>query len=637
MHFPTHEQKQALLEQVLRIADQRLAAAAAKEARAFISQYYDNVDPEDLADRAPENLYGAAMAHYSFARAFSSGTPKLRVYNPRPEEHGWSSPNTVIEIVNDDMPFLVDSVTMEVNRQGYTLHLIIHPIFVAQRDEEGHLKTYAAPTGEGANESRIKREVDGEIDAGRMKALGAGTFAVLADVRAAVEDGAAMRSRMQEMVKELESPPSFLESEETAETRAFLAWAVDHHFTFLGCRDYELEAVNGEDQLRIVPRSGLGVLREPRLGGISQSFAELPPQLRALAREPRLLMLTKANGRARAHRRGYLGYVGVKKFDSAGKVVGERRFVGLYTSSAYPADPSEIPLLRRKVARVVERAGFRPSSHTHKNLLSILQDYPRDELFQIHEDSLLETALGILRLGDRRKTRPFIRRDLYTRLYSCLVVMPRENFNTDVRVKIQDILKRHLNGTSAEFTVQLSESVLARIHMLVRSSPREQPRYEAHAIEADIVQATRRWEDDLKIALIEIVGEERATSVMRTYANAFPVAYRDDITPRAAVRDIAFIEKLAPGNPYLVSLYRPVESDERALRLLVFRRGASVALSSSLPVLENMGLEVLDEVSYEIASGVPGETEGVEPVFIHDFGLRSARPVPNVEAITPLT
>ena len=637
MHFPTHEQKQALLEQVLRIADQRLAGAGEKEARAFISQYYDNVDPEDLADRAPEDLYGAAMAHLSFARVFATGMPKLRVYNPRPEEHGWSSPHTVIEIVNDDMPFLVDSVTMEVNRQGYTLHLFNHPIIATRRDEEGHLKSFGPAGGEGHHESLIHVEVDREIDPARLKALGGGILAVLADVRAAVEDWKAMRERMQEMVKGLEPPPSFLPKEETDEARAFLEWAADEHFTFLGCRDYELEMVNGEDQLRIVPRSGLGVLREPKLGGVSHSFAELPRELRALAREPRLLVLTKANARATVHRPGYLDYVGVKKFDAAGKVVGERRFVGLYTSSAYHADPREIPLLRRKVARVVERAGFRPSSHMHKNLLSVLQEYPRDELIQIDEDSLLETTMGILRLGDRRKTRVFIRRDLYGRFYSCLIFMPRENFNTDVRVKIQEILKRHLNGTSAEFTVKLSESVLARIHMLVRSSPREQPNYDVHAIEADIVQATRRWEDDLKIALIEILGEERATSVMRRYAHAFPVAYRDAVTPRSAVRDIAFIEKLDAGNPYSVSLYRPVESDEHTLRLRVFRLGASVPLSASLPVLENMGLEVLDELSYEISRGGPGEGENAEPVFMHDFGLRGARPIPDVEAVKPLT
>ena len=631
MHFPTHEQKQALLEQVLRIADQRQQAAAAKEARAFIAQYYDNVDPEDLADRAPEDLYGAAMAQLSFARVFASGTPKLRVYNPRPEEHGWSSAHTVIEIVNDDMPFLVDSVTMEVNRQGNTLHLFNHPLFATQRDPEGHLKSFGPPVKEGRTESLIHVEVDREIAPAKLKALGEGVLHVLADVRAAFEDWAAMRTRMTDIVKELASPPAFLKSEETEETRAFLEWGADHHFSFLGYRDYELSVVDGEDQLKIVPRSGLGVLREPRLGGVSHSFAELPRELRALAREPRLLVLTKANARSTVHRPGYLDYIGVKKFDAAGKVVGERRFVGLYTSSAYHADPSEVPLLRRKVAQVIERAGFRQYSHMYKNLLTVLQEYPRDELFQIDADTLLDTALGILRLGDRRKTRVFIRRDLYGRFYSCLVFMPRESFNTDVRIKVQEILKRHLKGTTAEFTVHLSEAVLARIHILVRASPKEAPAYDIRAIENDIAQATRRWEDDLKIALIENLGEERATTAMRAYEHAFPIAYRDEITPRAAVRDIAFIDRLDAEHPYAVNLYRPVEGDERTLRLRVFRAGASVPLSASLPVLENMGLEVLDEVSYQI------DREGTEPIFVLDFGLKSQRPIPDVEAVKGVT
>jgi glutamate dehydrogenase len=631
MHFPTQEQKQALLEQVLRIADQRQQAAAAKEARAFIAQYYDNVDPEDLADRAPGDLYGAAMAHLSFARVFASGMPKLRVYNPRPEEHGWSSPHTVIEIVNDDMPFLVDSVTMEVNRQGYTLHLFNHPLFATQRDQEGQLESLGPSSREGRTESLIHVEIDREIAPAKLKALGEGILHVLGDVRASFEDWAAMRSRMTDVVKELESRPAFLDAEETEEIRAFLEWAANHHFTFLGYRDYELNVVDGEDQLRIVPRSGLGVLREPKLGGVSASFAELPRELRALAREPRLLVLTKANARSTVHRPGYLDYIGVKKFDAAGKVVGERRFVGLYTSSAYHADPGEVPLLRRKVAQVIERAGFRQYSHMYKNLLSVLQDYPRDELIQVDQDTLLETALGILRLGDRRKTRVFIRRDLYGRFYSCLVFLPRESFNTDVRVKIQEILKRHLRGTTAEFTVHLSEAVLARIHILVRASPRDAPAYDIHAIESDIAQATRRWEDDLKIALIEALGEERATAIMRGYERAFPVAYRAQITPLAALRDIAFIEKLDAGHPYAVNLYRPVEADQHTLRLRVFRAGAFVPLSASLPVLENMGLEVLDEVSYEIAR------EGAEPVFVHDFGMRSQRPIADVEAVKALT
>jgi glutamate dehydrogenase len=630
MHFPSHEQKQALLDQVLRIADQRQNGAAAKEARTFIAIYYDQVDPEDLADRDPEDLYGAAMAHLGFARRFSTGTPKLRVYNPHAEEHGWSSPHTVIEIVNDDMPFLVDSVTMEVNRQGYTLQLFNHPLVSTRRDPEGQLKSLASGE-EGKPESFIHVEVEREIDPARLKALGEAIMHVLGDVRAAYTDWQAMRDRMEGIVKELTAPPEFLKNEETEEIRAFLAWAADHHFTFLGYRDYELASVNGEDQLRIVARSGLGVLREPVLGGVSASFSELPAQLRALAREPRLLVLTKANARATVHRPGYLDYIGVKRFDAAGKVLGERRFVGLYTSTAYHADPRSVPLLRRKVARVIERSGFRQYSHAYKNLLSVLQAYPRDELFQVDEDTLLETALGILRLGDRRKTRVFLRRDFYGRFYSCLIFMPRENFNTDVRLKIQEILRRHLAGTSVEFNVYFSEAVLARLHMLVRTSPKETPNVDVHAIEAEVAHATRRWEDDLKNALIESLGEERAAVEMRSHDGAFPVAYRDAVSARTAVRDIAFMDRLGAATPFAVSLYRPVEGDERDLRLRVYRLSEPAPLSSSLPVLENMGLTVLDEVSYAI------NRKAAEPVYIHDFGMVSARAIPDVEVIKGIT
>ena len=334
-------------------------AAAAKQAREFLALYYDQVDAEDLGARAPEDLYGAGMAHLAFARRFATGTPKLRVYNPRTEEHGWSSPHTVVEIVNDDMPFLVDSVTMELNRQGRTLHLLVHPLVKTVRDEEGDLASFAPAGRDGARESLIHVEVDRESDPARLKALGDGLLAVLADVRAAVEDWKPMREAMQAIVDELARPPEGLDAADVEETRAFLAWALADNFTFIGFREYELDADDGEDQLRIVPRSGLGVLREPRLGGISQSFRELPAAIRALAREPRLLVLTKANSRATVHRPGYLDYVGVKRFDAAGRVVGERRFVGLYTSSAYHADPRDIPLLRRKVARVLERPASR--------------------------------------------------------------------------------------------------------------------------------------------------------------------------------------------------------------------------------------------------------------------------------------
>ncbi|MBK7661458.1 MAG: NAD-glutamate dehydrogenase [Betaproteobacteria bacterium] len=619
------EANNAILEPVLKLAGARLPAPAAAEAREFIALYYDQVDAEDLGKRPPEDLYGAALSHLAFARRFHTGTPKLRVYNPRAEEHGWSSPHTVVEIVNDDMPFLVDSVSLELSRQGCTVHLLVHPLVRTRRDPEGQLEALAQAGKSGAGESYIHVEVDRETDPARLKALGDGLLAVLADVRAAVEDWPAMRERMEEIAKELARVPKGVDRSEAAEVREFLAWVVDNHFTFLGFRDYQLSNVGGEDLLRIVAGTGLGVLREPRLGGVSASFQELPARLKALAREPRPLVLTKANSRATVHRAGYLDYIGVKRFDAAGRVAGERRFVGLYTSSAYHADPGTVPLLRSKVARIVERAGFPPHSHGHKNLVSMLQAYPRDELLQVDEDTLLEIALGILRLADRRRTRVFLRRDVYGRFWSCLVYLPRESYNTDVRLKIQSVLMAHLKGSSAEYNLQLTDAVLARIHVLVRTSPRDEAKADARAIEKEIELATRRWEDDLRECLAASAGEDRAVAALRAYA--FPVAYREAVSAHVAVRDIAVLERLGAGEPHAVSLYRPVESDARSLRLRVYRVGARVPLSGSLPILENMGLEALDEVSWEIGR------QGGGSVFLHDFGVRAGRDIPDVEAI----
>ncbi|HRE14149.1 MAG TPA: NAD-glutamate dehydrogenase, partial [Usitatibacteraceae bacterium] len=427
------------------------------------------------------------------------------------------------------------------------------------------------------------------------------------------------------VVDELDQVPPPLPPEELRQGREFLTWLADDHFTFLGYRDYQLSSVGGEDLLRIVAGTGLGVLREPRLGGVSASFSELPPRPRALAREPRPLVLTKANARATVHRPGYLDYIGLKRFDAAGRVAGERRFVGLYTTSAYQADASLVPLLRTKVARVIERAGFPPGSHGHKNLVSVLQDYPRDELFQVEEETLLANALGVLRLGDRRRTRVLLRRDVYGRSWSCLVYLPRDNYNTDVRLKIQSVLLAHLKGASAEYNLQLTDAVLARIHVLVRTHPRDEVEADPRAIEAEIARATRRWEDDLRERLAAAGGEDRAIAAFRAYA--FPAAYRDTVDAPLAERDIAVLDRLAAGEPHAVTLYRPVESDARSLRLRVYRAGARVPLSGSLPILENMGLEALEEQSWEI--GRAGST----PVFIHDFGVRGQRDIPDVEAV----
>ena len=608
-----------LLEPVVRRVHDRLPAAQAGMVEAFVRQYYRHVDAGDLAERAPDDLYGAALSHWHFARSFAGGRPKLRVLNPRVDEHGWQSTHTVVEIVNDDMPFLVDSITMEVNRQGLTLHLIVHPVMKIRRDEQRHMVELLPPQddGDGGYESLIHVEVDRRSDPAQLQALHDGLLAILDDVRAAVEDWQPMRETLLDAVAQIERRPPPVAPDELAEDLAFLRWLAADNFTLLGQRDYVLVDEGGRDSLQVLTGSGLGILR----GGAgaeaaSASFAALPPEIRARARDPRVLLLTKANARSTVHRPGHLDYVGVKRFDDAGRVVGERRFLGLFTSIAYNAKAADIPLLRRKLAAVTQRAGFLPRSHKAKALATILEQFPRDELFQIEPDDLHRIAMGILRLGERQRTRLFVHRDAYGRFTSCLVYVPRENYNTEVRARMQALLTEALGGESSEFAVQFSDSPLARVLIVVRTPAGQAREVDVQELEQRIVRAARRWEDELRDALVEACGEERGNALHGRYARGFAPGYRHDHGPREAVRDIEMMESLADHcDAMALALYRPLEAAPDRLHFRLVRCGELAPLSKTMPMLEHMGVQVLEERPYEVR-----RSDGNE-LWIDDFGL----------------
>ena len=616
MPTQAEQRKTTLLSDITKLVASKVPAAQRAYAQTFANKYCSGIDADDLVARNAETWSALALSHLGFGQEFQPGAPKMRVFNPKLAEHRWEATSTVIEFINDDMPFLVDSIAMEINRQGIGLHFVIHPLFSTTRDEDGVLTDLSDAREDEKLESWIHVEVERISDPARLRALGDGLLSVLNDVRAAVEDWPKMLAKVTETLNGMGGAAKSVPLEELDEARAFLNWAADSHFTFLGYREYELAEMNGADVLKIIPGSGLGILREPKLGGISQSFNELPAALRALARKPTLLALTKANSRATVHRTGYLDFIGVKRFDAQGAVIGERRFIGLYTSATYHANPQQIPLLRRKIQQVMDRAGFPHSSHDGKNLYSILDKWPRDELFQIGEDELFETALGVLRLGERARTKLFVRRDIYARFYSCLIYLPRENYNTEVRIKLQDILKRAFNGISAEFNVQLSESVLARIHMLVRTSPADEPALDFKALEAQVVAAVRRWEDGVFERLIQTAGEEAANDARREFVLPFPAAYTEDTGPDQAVADFIAAKSMTADHPIAMSLYRPAgEQARRTLRFRLYHLGKPVPLSGSLPMLENMGVRVEGESSYVI------ERHHAPAVYIHDFAL----------------
>jgi glutamate dehydrogenase len=604
------------LDEVRKLVRAKVAADQCATLEAFVSRYYGHVDPEDLAERESVDLYGAALSHWNFARKREPGHVRVRVFNPSLEEHGWQSTHTVIEIVNDDMPFLVDSVTMEVNRHGLTLHLIVHPIVAVERDADNTLVGLAAAAPNGAKrESFIHVEIDRMTGAAAMDELAADIVRVLDDVRAAVADWAKMRAQVATILGEIAASAPPLPAEELTEGKAFLLWLAENNFTFLGYRRHDLEIINDQDALKIVPGSSLGILRGVEGKEVAASFAALPPEVKAYARRPELLIVTKSTSRSTVHRPGYLDYIAVKRFDAHGNVCGEDRFLGLFTSIAYSANPSEIPLLRRKTANIMARAGMAPGSHAAKGLANILTNFPRDELFQTGEDELMATVIGILRLGERQRFRLFVRRDAFGRFVVCLIYVPRENYTTDLRQKWQAILLKAFDGSSSEFNTQLSESVLARIMITVRTAPGKIPAVDVRALEAKLAAVSRRWEDDLKTALVHASGEARGNELFKQFGRAFPAGYREDFPARAAVPDIALMAGLTAEQPLAMSLYRPLEAAPGRLQFKLYHLGGPVALSESLPMLEHMGVKVLDERPHYVTP------DGTAPIWTHDLGM----------------
>ena len=607
-----------IIEKVVALLRERVPEEKIAETERFIRQYYRRVEADDLAERKLPDICCAALAHLDFMRVFKAGAAKVRVYNPQSGRDGWQSTHTVVEIVNDDMPFLVDSVTMEINRLGLTTHLTVHPVMKTRRDAAGGLMEILPSdvSQSGHSESVMHVEVDRQTAPEKLAELEAGISRILGDVRRAVEDYPRMKEHMNRVVAEIRTPyPEGLIPEVMEEDKAFLKWLADQHFIFLGYRDYDLVQEGGEDVLRVVPGSGLGILRERTQTKISKSFATVTPEAKSLARTPDLLILTKANSRSTVHRQGYLDYIGVKRLDAKGQVLGEQRFLGLFSSTAYASHPTDIPLLRRKVNKVIARAGLDSNGHMGKALVAILEQHPRDELFQASEDELSEQAMGILVNGYRKRTRLFVRSDRYGRFLSCLVYVPRENYSAEVRERTQQILMQAFNGISSEFTLHLSDSALARVLITVRTKPGSVPDFDVRELEKRIVKAARRWEDDLHDALVARLGEERGNQLYRRFGDAFPAGYREDHSAAEAVTDAAIMDMLGPEKKLAMDLYAAEFHSATPLHLKVFHSANPIPLSSSLPMLERMGVNVLEELSYKV------EPEGMPPVYVYDFGM----------------
>jgi glutamate dehydrogenase len=585
-----------------------------RQARHYLENYVADVPVEDLAGRSPSIMARIAFDHLEFGATRKRGQSLVRIYNPTEKVHGYTSRYTFVEMVNDDMPFLVNSITAAINRHKLGVHITVHPIIRIRRDGSGKLQGIAHTDGkQGQLESYIRFAIDRETDPQVLELLQQEIRQVLSDIKLAVRDWKEMVAKMIEARDLLEFGPKRADEQLRDESRAFLQWLADEHFTFLGYREYKISRRGKKSLLKPVPASGLGLLSRNENG----EAIELTEEMQRIGNARDWLILTKANSRSTVHRNAYLDYIGVKVYNQQGQVSGERRFIGLFASAAYNESPQNIPLLSHKIGKIFEHANIKTVGHRGKALLHIINTYPRDELFHASVHDLARTTIGILNLQDRQRVKFFLRRDAFRRFLSCLVYVPREQYTTAVRRRVENILQDEFSGTSVDSSVQISDSALARVHIVVHTPTGDRPRISIDKIEEKIAAVVVTWLDRLRDQLGETFGSDEQPKLYRAYSDVFPPGYQTHVSPREACSDIERIEEmLATGSRRSVDLYKPEGCEPGDMHFMVYSFDEPLALSEALPVLEDMGVAVYTEHPYHLT------LRNGDSFWIQDFHLR---------------
>ncbi|MCW5681480.1 MAG: NAD-glutamate dehydrogenase [Xanthobacteraceae bacterium] len=601
----------------------KLASAGNKVPADFVAALFGGAAPEDVANYSPGELAAIARRSFEHLRTRPAGAADIQIYNPAAVENGGMlSAITIIEIENEDMPFLLDSVTAELVEQGLTVRLAAHPIFSVERESNGTLAEWRGLADGGKKKKResfIHLHV-ARIDEGRHGGIAGALQAVLEDVRLCVEDWPKMKEYADDVIDGLQKKSHPLPEDEIEEAVAFLKWLRDDHFTFLGCRDNVLMA-SGDSVLEPVFDSGLGILRRRDIRVLSRAGEPVSTsqELREFLKLPLPLIVTKANLRSRVHRRAHMDYIGIKRFDKNGKLTGERRIVGLFTSPVYRDSVFKIPFLRRKAAFVLDHAGFSSESHSGKALANVLESYPRDDLFQVDRETLLGFAKTILQLDERPRVRVLARRDRFNRFVSVIVFVPRERYDSAVRVRIGAYLAETYQGRVSAFYPFFPEGPLTRVHFIIGRDAGETPNPAREKLEADITAIVRNWQDRFAKELSGAFDPDKAQAAETKYRNAFSAAYREAYGADVAVEDIRIIDNLSSAKPLAINFYRR-GGEAQSLNLKVWNCERPMPLSERVPLLENMGFNVIDERTYTLERCA---ADGGS-VWLHDMTLARA-------------
>ena len=589
-----------LLEKVYQLIQDKLEQKQQPLVTQLAQHLFSNVSQDDLAERNESDLYGAVVSLWHHICEKKSDDYSVRVFNPTVSRHGWESTHTIVEIVVPDGPFHVDSIKMALSRLDLTAHLMLNGPTQIDRDDKGAIKSIN--NGEGPLQSLFHIEVDRLSNKAEMKTLQDELLDILLDTALVVKDWKPMVNKLDQVISQLEANVDRLpESDRFQETMAFLRWLGDHNFTFMGYKEYDLVEIEGDTTLRPTEEAGLGLFSQSdRVRSVKLS--EFSDSARLEAKKAYLLILTKGNKQSRIHRPAYTDYIGIKKFDENGKVVGEHRFTGLYTSAVYNQAVQSIPLIREKVERILSASRYRVGSYAYKALHNILENYPRDELLQATEEELLEVGMGVVQMQDRDLLRLFVRKDPFGRFFSCMVYVTKERYNTELRRQTQRIFKQYFGcEQEVEFTTYFSESPLARTHYIVRVDNNNMD-VNVKKIEQNLMEASTTWDDRLSEAIVANCGESKGLPLSKQYLHAFPRSYKEDVMPASAVADIERLEALNEENKLGMLFYRPQEEtkDSKAVRLKLYHRDEPIHLSDVMPMLENLGLRVIGESPYEV-------------------------------------
>jgi glutamate dehydrogenase len=616
-----------LIERVLDYASIHYDTPKRRVFENFVRLYFSEAPISDLSTRQSDELLGLVRCHWELlTQGISEKNGFLfNLFNPDIENYGWSSTHTIMQLVVSNMPFVVDSVRIAIDRLGMSNHLMIYTGgIVVERNSSGevlalHSRNDSVEENDQSVysiEAPIHIEIGCHTDQKTLQKLRDVIVRVIAEVRLVTKDWKLMTDMVEQTIHSLQDHPDSVDIEEIKESTAYLQWLLDKNFIFFGMRDYAVKEKEGEKYLELISGSGLGVLRDEEHSKKTKYFSEFPVELQnLLVSTQNLLVISKTNTVSSVHRSGYTDYCGVKRFDESGRLLGERRFIGLFASSAYEAAPETIPFLRRKVKSVLSLSRFYEHSHSGKELRHILSTLPRDDLFQASISELLELSLGIVHLQERKNIRLFLRKDIYNRFMSCLVYVPRERFSSSLLKRMQDVLMHVFEGVEVSFTTNFTASVLAQIHFVIRIKQQVDLDYDVALIEQQLVSAGLSWKDRLYQKIFHFHNEEKAQCLFDRYADSFHPGYQQRFLPIHAVDDIAYMESLNECRQLEMNAYSVSGSELVCMGFKLYRKDKTVPLYEALPMLENLGLKVISEEAYELC------LSNGEIVWINDLHL----------------